>query len=156
MEIEQIMVKIKDWCFDQEPKNYNDHNLFQALLVKLLKENDWCAYIEYEMEKYPRLNALTGEIRDMHGFIDICAFAHNRKLVIEYDNCNHLRTNSINKLFCSNADFPIGIVRGKYGKPFLRFENMGKIKRIAKNLGVTNKAVFLVVIENKIAEWVLV
>jgi hypothetical protein len=124
------------------------------MLVTLLKENGWYAYKEYEMDNYPRINALTGQTIDEHGFMDVCAFAHNKKLVIEYDNGNHLKTNSISKLFHSDADVPIGLVRGRRGKPFLRFENTSKIKRIAKNLGIAKKVIFLIVIENRIAEWI--
>jgi hypothetical protein len=154
MENEPIIARIRDWCFAQEPQKLDDHNLFQALLVNLLKENGWYAYKEYELEKYPRINPLTGKIREHQGFIDICAFAHNRKLVIEYDTSTQLRSKSISKLFCSGADFPIGIVRGKRGKAFLKFENTSKINRIAKNSGIINKGIYLIVIENKIAEWV--
>lgn len=154
MQSELIIDKIKDWCFIQEPKNYDDHFLFQDLLVKLLRENGWMAYKEYELKNYPKLNTLNGKIGDRNGFIDICAFGHNKKTAIEYDNGNHIKSKSICKLFCSNADFPIGIVRGKHGKPFLKFENTAKIKRIARESGIFNKAIYLIVIENNIAEWV--
>ena len=114
------------------------------------------AYKEYELENYPKLNQLNGKISDRRGFIDVCAFAHNKKIAIEYDTCTQLRSKSISKLFFSNADFPIGIVLGKHAKPFLRFENTAKINRIAKESGIVNKAIYLIVIENNIAEWVQV
>ena len=154
IENEPIVAKIREWCFAQETLVLDNHNLLQALLVNLLRENGWYAYKEYELEKYPKLNVLTKEIGDRQGFIDICAFAHNKKLVIEYDSATQLRSKSISKLFCSEADLPIGIVRGRLGKPFLRFENTAKIKRVGRDSGISKKGIYLIVIENKIAEWV--
>ena len=79
-----------------------------------------------------------------------------KKIAIEYDSTTQIRSKSISELFCSDADFPIGIVRGKHGKPFLRFDNTAKTTRIAKESSVADKAIYLIVIENNIAEWVSV
>ncbi len=168
MENEDIVVKIRDWCFTQESKVMDDHNLFQSYLVDFLKQNEWYAYKEYQIDNYPKpkdskqpteqpstdSTGSTSQVKDRIEFLDICAFAHNQKLAIEYDNTTHIKSSSINKLFYSNADLSIAIVHGKFGKAFLRFENISKIKRIAKNLGIVNKTIYLIVIENKIAEWV--
>lgn len=169
METEDIINKIRDWCFSQESQVINDHDLFQSYLVNFLKQNEWYAYKEYEINNYPKLteqpidqttnqpstdSTTSEQVKDRTEFLDICAFAHNKKLAIEYDNTTHIKTSSINKLFYANADYSIAIVRGKFGKAFLRFENTSKIKRIAKNMSVTNKTIFLIVIENGIAEWV--
>jgi hypothetical protein len=151
---EEIVDKIKEWCFSQEPNTYADHNLFQDLLVNFLRENDWDAYKEYELENYSKLSAQTEKIKDQVGFIDIVAFGHNKKIVIEYDNTNMLKFKSICKLLYSNANFLIGIAHGKRGKPFLIFENSVKIKKIAKELNVKDKAIFIIIVENNIAEWV--
>jgi hypothetical protein len=159
LENEDIVVKIRDWCFIQESKVMDDHNLFQSYLVDFLKQNEWYAYKEYQIDDYPKPKPSTGttnQVTDRIEFLDICAFAHNKKLAIEYDNTAHIKSSSINKLFYSNADYPIAIVHGKFGKAFLHFENTSKIKRTAKNLNITNKTIFLIVIENKIAEWVQV
>ena len=59
MTSEEIVDKIKEWCFSQESSTYDDHNLFQDLLVNFLKENDWDAYTEYELENYSKLSAKT-------------------------------------------------------------------------------------------------
>ena len=149
-----IVEKITEWCYAQEPITYNDHNLFQDLLVNFLRENDWDAYKEYELENYYKLSTQTKKIKDQVGFIDIVAFGHNKKIVIEYDNTNILKFASICKLLYSNADFLIGVVHGKRGKPFLGFENSVKIKKTAKEIDVTDKSIFVLVIENKIAEWI--
>ena len=146
------MDKIKEWCFSQEETTYKDHNLFQKCLVNFLKENGWDAYIEYELENFSSLSERTGKIKDQIGFIDIVGFGYNKKLVIEYDTANTMKFVSICKLFCSNANFLIGIVRGKRGKPFLVYENKVKIKKIAREMGFTDKSFFIIVIENKIAE----
>jgi hypothetical protein len=156
LQTELIVDKIKNWCFAQDQKNYDDHFLFQDLIVGFLRENGWMAYKEYEMENYPRLNPLTGKIRDRLGYVDVCAFAHNKKIAIEYDNVNHIKSRSISKLFNSNADFPIGIVHGNHHKAFLRFENTAKIKRIARESNIINKIIYLIVIENHISELVQV
>ena len=154
IENEPIVARIREWCFTQKSERLDDHNLFQDLLVNLLRENGWYAFKEHEFEKYPKLNALTKEINERRGFIDVCAFAHNKKLVIEYDSTTQLRSKSICKLFWSDADFPVGIVRGKRGKP-LRFENIAKIRRIGRDYGITGKRIYLIIIENKIAEWLV-
>jgi hypothetical protein len=151
---EEIVDKIKEWCFSQEPNTYNYHNLFQDLLVNFLRENDWDAYKEYELENYSKLSTKTEKIKDQVGFIDIVAFGHNKKIVIEYDNTNILKFKSICKLLYSNANFTIGIVHGKRDRPFLIFENTIKIKKTAKEIGVTDKAILIIVMEKKIAEWV--
>ncbi|HLN45882.1 MAG TPA: hypothetical protein VK209_09275 [Candidatus Sulfotelmatobacter sp.] len=172
MENEDIITKIKDWCFSQESQIINDHNLFQSYLVNFLKQNQWYTYKEYEINNYPKqlteqsieqatnqpsTGSTTSEkVKDRTEFLDICAFAHNKKLAIEYDNTTHIKTSSIAKLLYSNADLPIAIVHGKFGKAFLKFENTSKIKRTAKNLNITNKTIYLIVIENRIAEWVQV
>ncbi len=165
MENEDIVVKIRDWCFTQESKVMDDHNLFQSYLVDFLKQNEWYAYKEYQIDNYPKPKPSTGstnstgstsQVTDRIEFLDICAFAHNKKLAIEYDNTTHIKSSSINKLFYSNADLSIAIVHGRFGKAFLRFENTNKIKRTAKSLNITNKTIYLIVIENKIAEWVQV
>ena len=148
------MDKIKEWCFSQEPNTYNDHKLFQDLLVNFLRENNCDAYKEYELENYSQLSAQTEKIKDQVDFIDIVAFGHNKKIVIEYDNTTILKFKSIYKLLYSNANFLIGISHGKRGKPFLIFENSVKIKKIAKELNVKDKAIFIIVVENNIAEWV--
>ena len=148
------MDKIKEWCFSQEPTIYNDHNLFQDLLVNFLRENNWDAYKEYELENYYKLSTQTEKIKDQVGFIDIVAFGHNKKIVIEYDNTTILKFASICKLLYSNANFLIGIVHGKRGKLFLGFENSVKIKKTAKEMGATDKVILIIVMENKIAEWV--
>jgi hypothetical protein len=152
LQTDQIVGKISDWCFIQEPKSYHHHFLFQDLLVSFLKENGWMTYKEYEIENYPRLNPINEKIRDRQGFFDLVAFAHNKKIAIEYDNVTQLKSRSISKLFNSNADYPIGIVRGKHGKPFLRFENSAKIKRIARESKIMNKKIYLIIIENQISE----
>ena len=154
MTSEKIVDKIKEWCYAQEPNTYADHNLFQELLVNFLRENDWDAYKEYELENYYKLSIQTEKIKDQVGFIDIVAFGHNKKIVIEYDNTNILKFKSICKLLYSNANFLIGIVHGKRGKPFLIFENTVKIKKTAKEIAVTDKTVLIIIMENKIAEWV--
>ena len=151
---EEIVDKLKEWCFSQELNTYNDHNRFQDLLVNFLRENDWDAYKEYELENYSKLSEKTEKIKDQVGFIDIVAFGHNKKIVIEYDNTNILKFKSLCKLLYSNANFLIGIVHGKRGKPFLGFENKVKIKKTAREIGVTNKSIFIIVMENKNAEWV--
>ena len=76
---EEIVDKIKEWCFSQEPSTYDDHNLFQDLLVNFLRENDWDSYKEYELENYSRLNYFKGNIKDRRGFIDIVAFGQIKK-----------------------------------------------------------------------------
>ena len=154
MTSEEIVDKIKEWCFSQGPNTYNDHKLFQDLLVNFLRENDWDAYKEYELENYYKLSIQTEKIKDQIGFIDIAAFGHNKKIVIEYDNTNILKFKSICKLLYSNANFLIGIVHGKRGKPFLIYENTVKIKKTAKEIAVTDKSILIIVIENKIAEWI--
>lgn len=162
MENKAIVVKIRDWCFTQESKVMDDHNLFQSYLVDFLKQNEWYAYREYQIDNYPKPKPSTNstdstnQVNDRIEFLDICAFAHNKKLAIEYDNTTHIKSSSITKLFYSNADYAIAIVHGKFGKAFLNFENTSKIKRTAKNLGIINKTIYLIVIENKIAEWVTV
>ena len=78
------------------------------MLVGLLKQNDWYVYKEYELQNYSKLNVQTGNTADRTVHIDVCAFAHNKKLVIEYDNIPQLRSKSINKLFFSNSDIAIG------------------------------------------------
>ncbi len=150
------MDNIKEWCFSQEETTYKDHNFFQKVLVNFLRENGWDAYIEYELENFSSLSARTGKIKDQIGFIDIVGFGYNKKLVIEYDTANTMKFVSICKLFCSNANFLIGIVRGKRGKPFLVYENKVKIKKIAREMGFTDKSIFIIVIENKIAELIYV
>ena len=154
MTSEEIVDKIKEWCFSQESSTYDDHNRFQEQLVNFLRENDWDAYKEYELENYSKLSEKTEKIKDQIGFIDIVAFGHNKKILIEYDNTNILKFKSICKLLYSNANFLIGIVHGKRGKPFLIYENTVKIKKTAKEIDVTDKSIFVLVIENKIAEWV--
>ncbi|MCJ7712968.1 hypothetical protein MUO66_00715 [Candidatus Bathyarchaeota archaeon] len=154
MTSEEIVDKIKEWCFSQESSTYDDHNRFQEQLVNFLRENDWDAYKEYELENYSKLSEKTEKIKDQIGFIDIVAFGHNKKILIEYDNTNILKFKSICKLLYSEANFLIGIVHGKRGKPFLIFENSVKIKKTAKEIDVTDKSIFVLVIENKIAEWV--
>ena len=154
MTSEEIVDKIKEWCYTQEPNTYNDHKLFQEQLVNFLRENDWDAYKEYELENYYKLSTQTKKIKEQVDFIDIAAFGHNKKIVIEYDNTNILKFKSICKLLYSKANFLIGIVHGKRGKPFLIFENSVKIKKTAKEIDVTDKSIFVLVIENKIAEWV--
>ncbi len=172
METDDIISRIKDWCFSQEAKIIDDHNLFQAYLVNFLKQNEWHAYKEYQIEidNHPKHKPTTDStnstnstnqtrpstdpVTDRIEFLDVCAFAHNKKLVIEYDNTTHIKSSSIIKLFYSNADYPIAIVHGKFGKAFLRFESTSKIKRTARNLGIINKTIYLIVIENKIAEWI--
>jgi len=149
---ETILNKIKEWCFSQEETTYKDHNLFQKYLVNFLKENGWDAYIEYELENFSSLSARTEKIKDQIGFIDIVGFGYNKKLVIEYDTANTMKFVSICKLFCSNANFLIGIVRGKRGKPFLVYENKVKIKKVAREMGVADKSIFVIVMENKITE----
>ena len=152
MTSETILNKIKEWCFSQKETTYKDHNLFQKCLVDFLRENGWDAYIEYELENFSSLSARTGKLKDQIGFIDIVGFGYNKKLVIEYDTANIMKFASICKLFCSNANFLIGIVRGKRGKPFLVYENKVKIKKIARELGFVDKSIFIIALENKIAE----
>ena len=152
MTSEEILNKIKEWCFSQTETTYKDHNLFQKCLVDSLRENGWDSYIEYEVENFSSLSARTGKIKDNIGFIDIVGFGYNKKLVIEYDTANTMKFVSICKLFCSNANFLIGIFRGKRGKPFLVYENKVKIKKIARELGFVDKSIFIIALENKIAE----
>ncbi len=97
------------------------------------------------------LSEQTGKIKDQIGFIDIVGFGYNKKIVIEYDTSNTMKFVSICKLFCSNANFLIGIVRGKRGKPFLVYENKVKIKKIAREMGFADRSI-IIVLENKIAE----
>jgi len=149
---EEILNKIKEWCFSQTETTYKYHNLFQKCLVDFLRENGWDSYIEYEVENFSSLSARTGKLKDQIGFIDIVGFGYNKKLVIEYDTANTMKFVSICKLFCSNANFLIGIVHGKRGKPFLVYENKVKIKKIARELGFADKSIFIIVLENKIAE----
>ena len=59
-------------------------------------------------------------------------------------------------MFWAKADFPVVIVRGKLGKPFLRFENMAKIKRIGRDYGITGIRIYLIAIENNIVEWITI
>ncbi len=152
MTSEAILNKIKEWCFSQPETTYKDHNLFQKCLVDFLRENGWDSYIEHEVENFSSLSARTGKIKDQIGFIDIVGFGYNKKLVIEYDTANIMKFVSICKLFCSNANFLVGIVRGKRGKPFLVYENKVKIKKIARELGFVDKSIFIIAIENKISE----
>jgi hypothetical protein len=154
MQSQDISEKIKEWCFTQEPSTFDDHYHLQALLVKFLEKNGWMAYIEYELEKFPRLLVRKDKVEDRQGFIDVCGFAENKMVAIEYDSVTHLKPQSISKLLNVNADYAIGIVRGRQHKAFLRFENIAKIKRVARDSGIVNKSIFLIIVENRIAEQV--
>ena len=75
---------------------------------------------------------------------------------MEYDKCNHIRFKSVEKLLFSKADVAIGVVRGNPNSHLLATENIQRIKQTAKELGFDNTAIFLIIIDNRISEWVYV
>lgn len=111
---------------------------------------------EYEVKSHPYVKVMTGELGERGGLVDVCGHLKDRKIVLEYDRCSHIRFNSVGKLFFSDADIAIGVVRGKQNNSYLQTENIQRVRQTAKDLGIKDRAMHLIIVENRTADWIYV
>jgi hypothetical protein len=157
MQSKNINEQIRDYCLSMEEAEYSNHQLFCDSLGSFLKKRNWVVQREFETGPFRVLRVRNDEIKVTGAFIDIYATGPNGQTIfIEFDNGNHLKFNSISKLLQADAEFPIGIVHGNRRRGFLRFDNINRILRTAQKLGIKDKVIFLIIIQNKIAERVKV
>lgn len=153
---EELAQQFSDWCFWQSSLDSHDHEKFTRMAADYFRQRGWHVIREYGVEKHPYFKVGTGERGERGGLVDVRGHLNDRKFVLEYDRCSHIRYKSVEKLFFSDADIAIGIVRGSQYKSYLRTENIQRVKQTASDLDIKGRAIYLIIVENKTADWILV
>ena len=114
-----LFQQVRDWCFSQSPSISGNHDKFTSMMADYLRQKGWQVIREYEVKTHPYVKVMTGEIGERGGLVDVCGHLKGKKIVLEYDRCSHIRFKSVEKLFFSDADMAIGVVRGKQNQKYL-------------------------------------
>ena len=143
-----IVDKIKEVCFSvnvEERKGL--HKEVIDKLKNVLINEGYKVHLEYPIHFKSRIRK-SGETIQREGNVDLVGSKNEQKIAIEFDNGVHLKFKSFEKLFQTDADVCIGLVRGK--EKSLE-ENIERIETITKELGFSKEDFWLIVLTEKIA-----
>ncbi len=127
-----VINQIANICFDHNDSGQKGlHNYLIYNIVKYLKSEGYNVIREYEIIRDH------SEVRNNYGYkkfvangyIDLYAYG-KEKIAIEFDTGNHLKYNSIEKLFESDSNIKIGII-GDNSRRYLLPSNLTRIKKVS-------------------------
>jgi hypothetical protein len=143
-----IVDKVKELCFSVNVEGREGlHKDVIDKLKRMFVERGYRVYLEYPICFESRIRK-SGETIQRQGNVDLVGLKNERTIAIEFDSGVHLKFKSIEKLFQTDADVCIGIVRGKENA---LEENIERIKKITKESGFSTQDFWLIILTEKIA-----